>query len=235
MIQNPLKILVVEDEYITQKTICNYLTEIGYEVIGNAMNANSAIEILNTKDVDFAILDINIKGEKNGIWLGNYISENFNIPHLYLTAYSDTETIKNALQTKPLGYLVKPFQKHDLFTSIEIAILNFTKNQTSKEKHILVKHNEVYTKINFDTILFIESDKNYLILNCENEMYRYRSTITDFENLMPSHFIKTHKGFIVNSQKVKEFSNSLILINDFKIPISKTFKELVFNKLQEQF
>lgn len=233
MTQNPLKILVVEDEYITQKTICNYLTEIGYEVVAAVMNANNAIEILNTKEVDFAILDINIKGEKNGIWLGNYISENFNIPHLYLTAYSDTETIKNALQTKPLGYLVKPFQKHDLFTSIEIAISNFTKNQTSKEKHILVKHNEVYTKINFDTILFIESDKNYLILNCEDETYRYRSTITDFENVMPNYFIKTHKGFIINCQKVKEFSNSLILINDFKIPISKTFKDSVFNKLQE--
>jgi two-component system response regulator LytT len=233
MTQNPLKILVVEDEYITQKTICNYLTEIGYEVVSGVMNTNNAIEILNTKNVDFAILDINIKGEKNGIWLGNYISENFNIPHLYLTAYSDTETIKNALQTKPLGYLVKPFQKHDLFTSIEIAILNFAKNQTSKEKFIIVKHNEIYTKINFDSILFIESDKNYLILNCEDATYRYRSTITDFENLMPNYFIKTHKGFIVNCQKVKEFSTSLILINEFKIPISKTFKELVFHKLQE--
>ena len=233
MTQNPLKILVVEDEYITQKTICNYLTEIGYEVNGKAMSANNAIEILNTKNVDFVILDINIKGEKNGIWLGNYISENFNIPHLYLTAYSDTETIKNALQTKPLGYLVKPFQKHDLFTSIEIAILNFSKNQSSKEKHILVKHNEIYTKINFDTILFIESDKNYLVLNCENEIYRYRSTITDFENLMPNYFIKTHKGFIINCQKVKEFSTSLVVINEFKIPISKTFKEFVFSKLQE--
>lgn len=229
----PLKILVVEDEYITQKTICNYLTEIGYEVIGTAMNADHAIEILNTKIVDFAILDITIKGEKNGIWLGNYISENFNIPHLYLTAYSDTETIKNALQTQPFGYLVKPFQKHDLFTSIEIAILNFTKNQTSKKTNILVKHNEIYTKINFDTILFIESDKNYLLLNCENDMYRYRSTITDFENVMPNYFIKTHKGFLINCQKVKEFSNSFVLINDFKIPISKTFKELVLNKLHE--
>ena len=233
MTENPLKILVVEDEYITQKTICNYLTEIGYKVVGTSMNANDAIEILNTKEVDFAIFDINIKGEKNGIWLGNYISENFNIPHLFLTAYSDTETIKKALETNPLGYLVKPFQKHDLFTSIEIAILNFSKNQTSKEKHILVKHNEIYTKVNFDSILFIESDKNYLILNCEEENYRYRSTIADFENVMPNYFIKTHKGFVVNSHKVKEFTNSLILINDFKIPISKTFKDLVFSKLQE--
>ena len=49
MTQNPLNILVVEDEYITQKTICNYLTEIGYNVVSAVMNANNAIETLNTK------------------------------------------------------------------------------------------------------------------------------------------------------------------------------------------
>lgn len=233
MTQHPLKILVVEDEYITQKTICNYLTEIGYEVIGTAMDAIKAIEILNTKTIDFAILDITIKGEKNGIWIGNYLSENFNIPHLYLTAYSDTETIKNALETKPTGYLVKPFQKHDLFTSIEIAILNFRKTQNSKEKYLIVKHNEIYTKINFESILFIESDKNYLIIKCNDETYRYRSTISDFENLIPSNFIKTHKGFIINTEKVKEFSTSSVIINDSKIPISKTYKDFVISKLQE--
>ncbi|SEQ20947.1 LytR/AlgR family response regulator transcription factor [Flavobacterium urocaniciphilum] len=231
MTQHPIKILVVEDEYITQKTICNYLTEIGYEVIDTSMNAADAIEIIKSKPVDFVILDINIKGEQNGIWLGNNIAENFNLPHLYLTAYSDTETIKNALQSNPLGYLVKPFQKHDLFTAIEIAILNFNKSQNSNEKQLLVKHNEVYTKINFDSILYIESDKNYLIINCEEDVYRYRSTISDFENIMPNYFIKTHKGFIINTQKVKEFSNSTVIINDNKIPISKSHKDLVLNIL----
>ena len=232
MTQHPIKILVIEDEYITQKTICNYLMEIGYEVIDTSMNAIDAIEIIKSKPVDFIILDINIKGEQNGVWLGNYIAKNFNLPHLYLTAYSDTETIKSALQSNPLGYLVKPFQKHDLFTAIEIAILNFNKSQNSNEKQLLVKHNEVYTKINFDSILYIESDKNYLLINCEEDVYRYRSTISDFENIMPNYFIKTHKGFIINTQKVKEFSNSSVIINDNKIPISKSHKDLVLNILQ---
>lgn len=229
----PLKILVVEDEYITLKTISVYLSEMGYEVIGTAMNSDEAIEILESNDVEFALLDITIQGEKNGIWLADYLQQNYNIPHVFLTAYADSDTIKKAIATNPSGYLIKPFQKAELFSAIEIAILNFNKNQNQKDKHILVKHNEIYTKINFDSILFVESDKNYLIINCGNETYRYRSTISDFQNLMPNHFIKTHKGFIVNSEKVKEFSSSLVLINEFKIPISKTFKELVFNKLQQ--
>lgn len=228
----PLKILVVEDEFITQKTICNYLEEIGYEVVGKAMNAEDAIQILENKCVDFAILDINIKGDKTGIWLANQIITKYTIPHLFLTAYSDTETIKEALKTEPLGYLIKPFQKHDLFTSIEIAVLNYSKKNTSKNTSLLVKHNEVYQKIDIQEILFIESDKNYLIINHINDTYRYRSTISEFENQLPSNFIKTHKGFIVNIEKVKGFTNTQLFIEDFIIPISKTFKSPVLEKLQ---
>lgn len=230
---SPLRILVVEDEFITQKTICNYLTEIGYEVIGTALKAEKAIEILETKKVDFAILDINIKGDKNGIWLANYIAENYAIPHLFLTAYSDSETINQALKTKPLGYLAKPFQKHDLFTAIEIAVLNYTKEVKTNKDTLLLKHNEVFIKIEIDKILFIESDKNYLIINHLNGIYRYRSTISDFENELPHNFIKTHKGFIANLKKITGFTNTHVLIDDIKIPISKTFKDQVLKKLQQ--
>ena len=226
MTNTPLKILVVEDEFITQKTICNNLIEIGYEVIGTAMNAENALKIIKTENVD-------IKGDKNGIWLANEIAKNHNIPHLFLTAYSDSETINEALKTEPLGYLVKPFQKHDLFTAIEIAILNYSKNNPSKNNTLLVKHNEVFVKIALEKILFIESDKNYLVINHEDEVYRYRSTISDFEKQLPHYFLKTHKGFIINTKKVTGFSTTVILINDYKIPLSKSFKDIVMNKLQE--
>ncbi|MEQ3661906.1 MAG: response regulator [Flavobacterium sp.] len=232
MMKTPLKILVVEDEFITQKTICNYLNEIGYNVVGTALNSDKALEILKNNNVDFAILDINIKGDQNGIWLANHIIQNYSIPHLFLTAYSDTETIKEALKTEPLGYLVKPFQKHDLFTAIEIAVLNYSKSKANKKDTLLLKHNEIFVKIEIEKILFIESDKNYLIINHQDGTYRYRSTISDFVKELPSNFIKTHKGFIVNIEKISGFTNTQLYIDNFKIPISKTFKEFVFKKLQ---
>lgn len=229
--ERPLKILVVEDEYITQKTICNYLIEMGYEVVGTALNFENAINVLKNECVDFAILDINIKGSQNGIAIADYIIKNYEIPHIYLTAYSDSETIKNALKSEPSGYLVKPFQKHDLFTAIEIGILNFSKKKDKVKNTLLLKHNDIYIKVEIEDILFIESDKNYLIINHLNDTYRYRSTISDFINKLPSKFIKTHKGFIVNTSKVTGFTTSEIIINDFKIPISKTFKDMVLKKL----
>lgn len=229
--QTPLQILIVEDEFITQKTISNYLIEIGYEIAGLAMSAKEAKEILDTKTVNFIILDINIKGEHNGIWLGNYIKENYNLPFIYLTAYSDNETISNALESEPFSYLVKPFQKHDLLTSIEVSVLNYNKLNPKKDDTLLIKHNEVYKKVIISNINYIESDKNYLKLYCKDDIFRYRSTITDFITLLPKEFIQTHKGFIVNSKKITGFSNSFVEIEKIQIPISKTFKDDVLNTL----
>jgi len=231
---HPLNILVVEDEYITQKTISVLLTEMGYNVIGTAMNAEEAIEILNEKNVEFALLDITIQGQKDGIWLANYINENYKIPHVFLTAYSDDVTIKNAIATNPYGYLIKPFQKAELFSSIEIAILNFNKQNTVKNKEsdfIYIKHNEVFEKVTLDSIIYVESQKNYLLIITAEKEYRFRCTITEFITKLPDNFIKTHKGFIVNINKNKGINSNFISIGNSKIPISKTNKEEVLKLL----
>jgi YesN/AraC family two-component response regulator len=77
------------------------LTEMGYNIVGTAMNAQEAITILSENKVDFALLDITIQGERDGIWLANYIQENYSIPHVFLTAYSDDVTMRNAINTNP--------------------------------------------------------------------------------------------------------------------------------------
>lgn len=231
---HPLNILVVEDEYITQKTISVLLTEMGYNVVGTAMNAEEAIDILTKNKVEFALLDITIQGEKDGIWLANYINENYTIPHVFLTAYSDDITIKNAVTTNPYGYLIKPFQKAELFSAIEIALLNFNKqNKTinTESDFIFIKHNEVFEKVTLDTILYVESQKNYLLIITIEKEYRLRCTITEFITKLPDNFIKTHKGFIVNKNNIQGFNSNFITIGALKIPISKTHKNEVLKSL----
>jgi len=231
---HPLNILVVEDEYITQKTITVLLTEMGYNIVGTAMNAQEAMTILSENKVEFALLDITIQGERDGIWLANYIRENYSIPHVFLTAYSDDVTIKNAIGTNPYGYLIKPFQKAELFSSIEIAMLNYNKQNVSTPKEsafIYIKHNEVFEKVLIESIIYAESQKNYLLIITPEKEYRYRSTITEFITKLSDNFIKTHKGFIVNKTKIDGYNSALITIGNKKIPISKTYKELVISQL----
>ncbi|MEO4007334.1 MULTISPECIES: response regulator [unclassified Flavobacterium] len=230
----PLQILIVEDEYITQKTITVFLKEMGYHVVGCAMQADEALRYLNQHKVDFVILDITIKGEKDGIWLAEKLHQHYAIPYIFLTAYVDEVTVKNAIATNPYGYLVKPFQKAALFSAIEIALINFNKCQQVKKEtpaSIVVKHQDIFEKVTLDHLYYIESQKNYLILTTSHKQYRIRATVTDFLEKLPDNFIKTHKGFIVNTDKIQSFSSNVVTINGQNIPVSKTYKDIVFNSL----
>lgn len=229
----PLKVLIVEDEYITQKTISLYLEESGYQVVGTTMSYDETVLFLNSTQIDLVLLDINIKGNKNGIEIGNLIHKRYNIPHIYLTAYSDKTTVKKATETIPYSYLVKPFSREDLFTSIETSIANFKlkKEFGIKQRHIFLKHNEFHIKVYIDEINYIESQKNYLLLYTEDHIYKYRSTLTDFKSQLPQNFIQIHKGFMVNKDKVTGYNSGFIFINNKQIPISRTFKELINKSL----
>src|SRR5690606_6443380 len=101
------------------------LEDIGYEIVANVVDFESAAEALKENEVDLALVDIVLATEKTGIDFGRYIRKNYNIPFIFVTSNSDKATVENAKSVRPSGYLVKPFEQQDLFTSIEIALSNF--------------------------------------------------------------------------------------------------------------
>ena len=80
-----IRILIVEDEFVTLDLLRDYLEESGYEVSGDAMSAEEAITILEQGQTDFALLDINIKGYRDGIWLAEQINKKYQIPFIFIT------------------------------------------------------------------------------------------------------------------------------------------------------
>lgn len=241
--KNKTKILIVEDEYITFKMISIFLEKVGYEIAGWSKKAEQALNVLKEKEVDCVILDINIKGDKNGIWLGEYIKKNHkSIPFLYLTAYMNEDVLLKALNTNPYGYLTKPFQKTELFSAIEIALfkhnelIKVSNESYNNSSFIYVKNIDVLEKVFLNDILFIESFKNYLFVYTKDSKYKIRSTIKSFyeEKLNFKDFIRTHRGFIINVNSINKIDrvNCIIYINKFEIPISTTYKEIVFSRLK---
>ena len=231
---NVVKILVVEDEYITQKIISNYLEELGYHVAGTAMSYDEAVEILKTTTIDLALLDITIKGDKTGVDIANYINETTKIPHIFLTAYSDPETISKAVKTTPYGYIIKPFEKINIFSAIELAITNFNAKNSilDNEKYFFVKINDTFTKIVYNDIESVESQKNYLLVNTNAKVIKYRSTLSEFLATAPDCFIQVHKGFIVNTKKVTSYTLTHIFTENQKIPYSKLYKSAIESKIK---
>ena len=118
---SPRRILIVEDEAVTSVMLEKTLKELGYEVVGSAFDGLEAIEIAKTKHPDLILMDIRIQGDMDGIETAQEIYKQLNIPSIYLTAHSDEDTIKRAVESGPFGYLIKPFKERELYSNIEMV------------------------------------------------------------------------------------------------------------------
>jgi DNA-binding NarL/FixJ family response regulator len=118
------KILIVEDEPVIAENISLYLDNNDFEVSGIAYDAEEAFDQLKTNTPDAVILDINLESDQSGIDIAQHINQRYQLPFLFLTSYSDKNTLERAKQVKPDGYIVKPFNERTLLASLEIAISN---------------------------------------------------------------------------------------------------------------
>lgn len=115
-------ILIVEDEALIAVEIESTLRKLGYRIAGKVRNGDKALDMLASTQPDLALLDIDIKGTRNGIDLARIIREKYNFPFVFLTAFSDRDTLNSLMDTMPYGYIVKPFNRGELLTTIELAL-----------------------------------------------------------------------------------------------------------------
>ena len=115
-------ILVVEDERVVARDIQRSLVDLGYKVPATAASADQAIRLASERCPDLVLMDIRIKGERDGIEAATILRERFDVPIVYLTAYADEATVERAKQTQPFGYLMKPVKTYELRSAVEIAL-----------------------------------------------------------------------------------------------------------------
>ena len=116
------KILLVEDDDVIAKVADWRLKNLGYTVCGRATNAAEAMELVVNAKPDIVLMDINIRGDVDGIETARMIKKGFNIPVVYVTSHSDGPTLERAKETRPDGFIVKPFDDEDLRVAIELAL-----------------------------------------------------------------------------------------------------------------
>lgn len=235
---NP-SIYIVEDDIITQSQIRGYLLSAGYEVAGKSKSAEEAWDDIQSREVDLIILDINLSGAQDGLWLAKKLREAA-IPFIFLTAYNDKETIKEATDLEPNGYLIKPFQEMDLYSAIELGLKNFALKRKRVEDDnivvkdsIFIKEEGLLVKMKLNQVHFIMSEGNYLELHLAGKKHLIRSKITDFMELLPANmFVRVHQRYIINLQLVEAIGASTVLLAGKDIPVSKVHKEALLQKIK---
>lgn len=119
-----IKVLVVEDEPLIAEDIREFLTNVDYDVVAVAHNKEAALKSLKNSCPDIVLLDINLDHSMDGIDIAHQINTHYQLPFIYLTSYSGKAVVSDAKQTRPMGYIVKPFDEADLYTAIEVALYN---------------------------------------------------------------------------------------------------------------
>ena len=116
------RILIVEDEALTVLALKHELTELGYEIAGDASTAADALRAAEENRTDLVLMDIQLEGGINGVAAAAAIRGHLDIPVVFLTAHASTETVASAVEAGAFGYLLKPYTVPELKATIEVAL-----------------------------------------------------------------------------------------------------------------
>lgn len=241
-----LKILIVEDEAIIAEDIRLQLIKLGYRVTGISKNYENSLKLIEDEIPDIVLVDIILEGKHDGIDLVQTVKERYDIPAIFLTSHADKATVEKAKKVNPEGYLLKPFKREDLYTAIEIAFSNYIERHTSiqaskvfenenspvAKNSIFVKKDHLLIKIRFDELKWIRAERNYVELHCDDKMHLTRSTLREFLDKLPKdQFIQVQRSYAVNVDHISAIEYSTLFIGKIRIPIGRSYFEIIKNRL----
>lgn len=226
--------LLVDDEPMAIDILKNHLSKIEKAtIVGTCSNATEAFNLINKQQIDLIFLDINMPGI-SGISFAKSINKSIKI--IFTTAYR--EFAIDGFNLHAVDYLLKPISFERLLDAFNNFSETHRKLSTSEIEveeptFIFIRVDRRMVKLIFDEILFIESLSDYLKIHLQNEdVLVIRETITKIAIKLPSkQFLRIHRSFIINLNKIKSYNNEEILIREKSFPISRSYKEHVLNFL----
>ncbi len=138
------KILIVEDEPMISEDLAMIVSAAGYSVIGQAYDGATAMDMIYNRHPDIILLDISLDHQMSGIDIAEQINEKFQLPFIFITSFSDKLTLEKAKNVLPQGYIVKPFRKSDILTTLEIVAF---RSQEQNKKTPYLTYDEVNLKL----------------------------------------------------------------------------------------
>lgn len=240
--EHPVKILIVEDEMIIAANISLQLSTLGYDVTGIIPRGEEALIHVKQNKPDIVLMDIQLKGELDGVDTARLMQQEYDIPIIYLTANADDKNFAKAKDTHPYAFISKPFKTLDLQRAIELTVTHMQlKGEPVSEQKIspfilsnciFVRNNEKMVKVPIENILYIEAERNYCRIYTKSKEYLLVITLKDMDEKLPAkHFLRIHRSFVINISQIDEIATSHVVIAKKAIPISKSLKEELLNRL----
>ncbi len=230
--------IIVDDEPMAREILQTHLEKMDFVTVASTCkNAVEAFNVVSTEDVDLVFLDINMP-EISGLSFVKSITKDIKV--IFTTAYREYAVEGFDLQV--VDYLLKPIS----FERLQQAIQKYchenidTKETQSieaemKNDFVFVRSDRKMVKINFKEILYIESLSDYIKIYLINKMVVTRETISNIEAKLPVvKFLRIHRSYIVSISQIESFTNEFVEVNEKALPISRSYKTAVLQRLENE-
>lgn len=231
------KCVIIDDEPLAVELIEAHIAQLDYlEVVGTFKNAVQALDFIRTNKVDLLFLDIQMP-TLSGI---NFLkSTNIGPKVILTTAYR--EYALESYELNVIDYLLKPitfdrfFKAVNKYLTLHSPVLPQRTEEVQKaqdKEYVYVKTDKKNVKLYFSQILYIESIKDYIKIYTLDDTLIVKEKISNIENLLPQHlFLRVHRSYLVNLEKVTAYTNYDVEINAIEIPIGGLYKQQVLRAL----
>lgn len=238
-----IRILATEDDPLHEEMLRLTLHKLGYALIDVIYKPDEVLRIIEAINPDVLLMDIDLGGEVSGIDITKEINSRYDIPVIYVTSFSDSETFIEAKKTCPNAYVVKPYKEEELQRAIELAIYNKRDNNIQfngwekdivVNKHIYLKEGGILKKVDLNAIKLVEAYDKYCFIYTGDQKIMIRSRLSDvMERLPASIFCQVHRSYVININAVDSIdaSDHKITIAGKKIAVTKTFKNNLFSRI----
>ena len=219
--------LIIDDEISSQKVLQHFVAEVTVlDLKATCNNASEAFKYLQLNEyVDLLFLDVNMPNQ-TGL---DFYKTLKNPPKvIFTTAYPQFAV--EGFEVNAVDYLLKPISFERFLTAINktISLLNIA---SDTRDFVILKENKSLHKINFDDILYLEAFGDYVKVHAENKTIVTHSTFSSLIENFPDYFLRVHKSFSVNLNKMTQVSGNQITVDNYTIPIGQTYRQSVLNAL----
>ena len=235
----PIKCLIVDDEPLAIKILEKYIADLEtLDLVASCRSATKALTYLENSTIDVIFLDIQMP-QITGMAMAKSLQNPPKI--IFTTAYRDFAV--ESYEVNAVDYLVKPISFERFFQAIQK--LKATQNTESlsqvsppptSAETLLIKADKKQFVIKLSDIQYIESIKDYVIVHTLQQNLISYQTMQQVINALPAtDFLRIHRSFIINLTHLKAFNNSYVFVADNEIPIGRTYKDEVYQKLNQRF
>lgn len=223
---NKIKCIIVDDEPLAISLLEQYVQKIPFlELVFSTENPIEALEYIQNNDSDLIFLDIQMP-ELTGINFMKIVGAKQK--YILTTAYS--EYALEGYEHNIVDYLLKPVSFERFLKSAIKAQERFSFQE--EEASFFVKSSGQQHRINFNEILYIESIKDYVNIRTVGEEYIVLDTLKSLENQLPTKFVRIHKSFIINLDKIKSIGAKKLRVSEQEIPIGDSYRSNLLGRLK---